>query len=47
MTKAEKALIEVAMKWESFFISTSGCGCLLCLLGRAVRRVVKERRKGK
>jgi len=48
VTANEKALIEAAVKWtkawEKWYVK--GCRCHNCLLIRAVRRVVKER-KGK
>lgn len=50
MTPAEKALIDVAVKWSKWEwtgLEKEGCDCLNCKLLRAVARVVRERRKGK
>jgi hypothetical protein len=50
VTKAEKALIGIAVEWEKSLLSGvifRMCQCPRCELKRAVRRVVKERRRGK
>ena len=48
MTKAEKELIEAAVKWEEWsWVAASArrwCKCRACILTHAIRRVVKERR---
>jgi hypothetical protein len=46
MTAAEKALIETGVRWDGWWVTVAGCKCAACVLSRAVRRVVKER-KGK
>ena len=48
MTKAEAALVEAAVKWERKCVALrmdGRCGCLECELMRAVRRVLRERKK--
>jgi hypothetical protein len=49
MTKAEKELIEAAVKWHEIPLNVPLTRSVMAwqVLVRAVRRVVKERRKGK